>query len=58
MLNFICDFQWQRKFKLACMVELQKAVQNCKKVKSPVAETPRHGDIVADTKNVLQTVFV
>ena len=24
----------------------------------PMAETPRHGDIVADTENVLQTVFV
>ena len=23
-----------------------------------MAETPRHGDIVADTENVLQTVFV
>ena len=25
---------------------------------SPMAETPQHGDIVADTENVLQTVFV
>ena len=24
----------------------------------PMAETPRHGDIVADTENGLQTVFV
>ena len=23
----------------------------------PMAETPRHGDIVADTENVLQTVL-
>ena len=27
-------------------------------VEGLVAETPRHGDIVADTENVLQTVFV
>ena len=26
--------------------------------KSSMAETPRHGDTVADTENVLQTVFV
>ena len=26
--------------------------------KLPIAETSRHGDIVADTENVLQTVFV
>ena len=25
---------------------------------TPIAETPRHGDIVVDTENVLQTVFV
>ena len=27
-------------------------------IPTPMAETPRHGDIVADTENVLQTVFV
>ena len=25
---------------------------------NPMAETPRHGDIVEDTENVLRTVFV
>ena len=31
----------------------------CKKsATDPMAETPRHGDIVADIENVLQTVFV
>ena len=37
-----------------CFGELHLSIKDL----SPMAETPRHGDIVADTEKVLQTVFV